>query len=200
MSGKMTRSVKMPVDVTWLVTFLVVAGIFILSLWVIKDKNNNEAFSNEEIIVGADFKDFTAVGFDETRYDADLFKGHKLNMVNVWGTFCHPCIEEMPGLCELSKEYESDRLKVIGICADTVEAGSYDETNIDKAKSIINATGVTYLNLMPSLELSKGILDDIQFYPTTFIIDEEGNVIDIISGAKSKEEWKKIINEILSKQ
>ena len=52
--------------------------------------------------------DKNAVIFETTDIDgnqvssADIFSQHKITMVNIWGTFCGPCIDEMPDLEVLS--------------------------------------------------------------------------------------------------
>ena len=44
------------------------------------------------------FGSFTAQTLDGTEVTQDIFKETDLTMVNIWGTFCGPCIREMPEL------------------------------------------------------------------------------------------------------
>ena len=45
------------------------------------------------------------------------YEGDKAVLVNVWATWCAPCIEEFPDIVEIQRKY-SDRLQVIFISAD----------------------------------------------------------------------------------
>ena len=53
------------------------------------------------------FGSFTALDIDGTPTDQTIFADTKVTMVNMWATFCGPCIKEMPDIAELSKEYNS---------------------------------------------------------------------------------------------
>ena len=48
---------------------------------------------------------FTATDLEGVEVDQSIFSDYKLTMVNVWATFCTPCINEMPDLGELAAEY-----------------------------------------------------------------------------------------------
>ena len=51
------------------------------------------------------FSKFTAIDLNGNKVTEDIFKGKKLTMINIWATFCSPCIGEMPYLETLNKEY-----------------------------------------------------------------------------------------------
>ena len=100
-------------------------------------------------------------------------------MVNVWGTFCGPCINEMP---ELQKIYESlpKNANLIGITADVPE-GMKD--GVDNIKYIEEQTGVKYTNLVldDSLMNFTGRFPGV---PATIFVDKDGNIIgDLVMGA-----------------
>ena len=57
---------------------------------------------------------FTATDLDGNNIDQQILSGHKLTMINIWATFCEPCIKEMPDLGELHTTYGED-FQVIGI-------------------------------------------------------------------------------------
>src|SRR5690554_3153574 len=50
--------------------------------------------------------------------DQTIFKNSKLTLINVWATFCPPCLMEMPDLAELSREYNTKDVQIIGIVND----------------------------------------------------------------------------------
>ena len=53
------------------------------------------------------FGTFESKTLDGEDVSQDIFSKADLTMVNIWGTFCGPCIKEMPELGELSRQYAS---------------------------------------------------------------------------------------------
>lgn len=130
---------------------------------------------------------------------ADVFADHKLTMINVWATYCSPCLQEMPELGELSREYQDKGVQIIGIPIDTLEQdGTWSQSQVANAASLASQTGADYLHILPSQDLIQAGLGDIYAVPTTFFVDSSGNVTgDTYMGSKSKKEWEKIIDQIL---
>lgn len=121
--------------------------------------------------------------------DSSIFKDSKLTMINVWGTFCSPCIAELPDLQKLSEEVKSQNVSVIGIVSDTP-----DKDNEELAKEILSKKGVKYTNIIPDKTITDNILKKISLVPTTLFVDSKGNVVgDLIVGSKGTAEYKKEI-------
>lgn len=145
------------------------------------------------------------LSFDQLKFDTMSLKGEriksenflkdtKLTMVNVWGTFCPPCIKELPDLAKLNKEYDEKDFRILGIVIDTVATSS---TNVEAAEKLIHDAGVTYTNIMPNPSMDS-IMQNFQGVPTTFFVDKEGKVVGkAYAGAKSYDEWKSIITQNL---
>ncbi|MCB8818047.1 TlpA family protein disulfide reductase [Desulfosporosinus sp. SRJS8] len=93
-------------------------------------------------------------------------------MINIWATYCEPCIEEMPDLQELHEEFKSEGVNLIGIVSDTP-----DEDNEALAKAIISKTGVQYTNIIPDETVINNVLSNISSVPTTLFVDSAGNII-----------------------
>lgn len=102
----------------------------------------------------------------ETLTTADL-RG-KVVMINFWATDCAPCIAEMPRIVETYNRYHARGFETIAV------AMSYDPPNrvLDYAEKNRLPFRVA-LDL--SGELGRGF--DVQFTPTTFIIDKRGNIV-----------------------
>lgn len=75
-----------------------------------------------------------------------IFSQSKLTMVNVWATYCNPCLSEMPGLGELAGEYEPGEFQIVGVISDVTEDA--DEETIATAEELIDATGADYTHLL----------------------------------------------------
>ena len=125
------------------------------------------------------FPSFETTDTKGNKVTEKIFADKDITMVNVWGTFCGPCINEMP---ELQKIYESlpKNANLIGIVADVPE-GMKD--GVDNANYIEKQTGVKYTNLTLSDSLSSFAK---RFYavPSTIFVDKNGNIIgELVMGA-----------------
>ena len=136
----------------------------------------------------------------ENPVDSSVLKGKKLTMINIWATYCGPCINEMPFLGEISKEYADKDFQIIGIALDVVDyyTGGLSESQISLAKDIINRTGADYLHLVPSESLYNAKLSQVTSIPETIFVDENGcQVGESVIGGRSKEAWIEIIENRL---
>lgn len=134
---------------------------------------------------GADADEGPAMTFETTDLagepvsSEDLFAENKITMVNFWASYCGPCIQEMPELEAISKEYAGKGAAVVGVVGD-VPVG-YDEYLAD-AEAVIKETGVTYKNIRSW----EGFAEEIELIgvPTTFFVNSKGNIVgDEIVGA-----------------
>ena len=148
------------------------------------------------------FEEFTAADFEGNPVSEDIFKEYDLTMINIWATFCGPCINEMPDLGKLNEEWKEKGVQVVGICSDLVDYdGALVEEQLETAKEIVEEIGASYLHLNPEGDLARRLLPQISVVPTTVFVDSEGRqVTSTVRGAKSLEEWETIIEKLLEKQ
>lgn len=148
--------------------------------------------STEQQSVEPIFGEFQSETLDGEKVNQDIFSKADLTMVNIWGTFCGPCIREMPDLGILNKEYADQGFQIVGIISDVYEAK--DET----AQEIIDSTGADYTHIILSDDLLNGIVGQTQAVPTTIFVDKDGNQVgNVYAGAKTKEDWNNIIQQLL---
>lgn len=140
------------------------------------------------------FAGFRCEDMDGTMHSSDEFAGAKVTLINIWSTFCGPCVEEMPDLDKLSKDYSDKGLQVFGVCADLWRRGKKSEDKADEARTILEGCQVTYPVLFPDEQLQQKLDDNIFTYPTTYLIDENGEVLTVIQGSKSLEKFEELIN------
>lgn len=144
---------------------------------------------------GASGLDFVCQDMDGNAVTAAVFSESKLTMVNVWATYCNPCLSEMPGLGELAGEYGSEEFQIIGIISDVMEDA--DAATIENAVSLIEATGADYPHLLLNESVYYALLTEVTAVPTTFFVDENGVVLDTVIGAMEKTAWEEKINGLL---
>lgn len=144
------------------------------------------------------FGSFATTDLSGNPVDQQVFTARKLTMVNIWATFCSPCIKEMPELAQLEEEF-SDAFQIIGIVADAADKnGNAIANKKAEALSIIETTGADYLHLLPSVSLNKAYLNNVNAVPETVFVDENGNQVGTrYIGAKTKAQWREIIVSLL---
>lgn len=119
----------------------------------------------------------------------------KLTMINVWATYCNPCLNEMPELGELVQEYDTADFQLIGIVSDVLEG--QDEDALAYAADLVEETGADYPHLLLNESLYGGLLAEVSAVPTTFFLNEKGEVLDVVVGAMDKSHWKEKIDGLL---
>ena len=146
------------------------------------------------------FEDFTAQDLDGNEVDESVFAGYDLTMINLWGTFCGPCLQEMPDLGEIADEYKDKGFQIVGICTDAVgNDGTSLPDVVSEATEIAEETGADYLHILPTGEIFTDLLPRVSGVPTTIFVDREGKQVGLADmGAKSKDGWLKVIDEKLA--
>lgn len=143
--------------------------------------------------------EFSAKDINNKNVTSEIFEDAELTMINIWGTFCGPCIREMPDLAQLNKNNEKNGFQIIGIVIDSVNRkGLPDSKQIDAAKKIVKQTGADYLHIVPDAKLQNGILQGVFAVPTTIFVDKNGNLVgEIYTGSRSLSDWQKIVDNLL---
>ena len=128
-----------------------------------------------------------------------IFAENKITMLNIWGTFCPPCIREMPDLAKLNEANKSNGVQVVGIPIDILDnVGKVLPKKKATADEIINATGAHYTHIVPNYGMLSTFLRSIQAVPATIFVDSKGNQIgQMYLGARSQQDWQKIIDKLL---
>ena len=142
---------------------------------------------------------FTATDLEGNPLDQTMLEGYELTMVNVWATFCSPCIKEMPDLGELAAEYREKGLQIVGLVSDTLNSdGTLSDSQVELARDIVDQTGADYPHILPSPDLF-GLLSQISAVPTTFFVDSEGNQVGTaFSSALDRERWVQLLDQYLA--
>ncbi|MBO6041231.1 MAG: TlpA family protein disulfide reductase, partial [Oscillospiraceae bacterium] len=99
----------------------------------------------------------------------DLFTGHKVTMINLWATWCPPCVGEMPDLEKLNATFAEQDCQIVGVCLDARE-----ERALKEALQILEENGVTYPNVLLSGEMDWA---NVPAIPTSFFVGEDGTIL-----------------------
>ena len=132
------------------------------------------------------FPEFDEVDMEGDPISSDVFAGYDATIVNFWNNGCGSCVAEMPELEELYQDLRERNVNLIGVGTDS---GESDE-QLATAKEILAEKGVTYTNISPDPngDFYKTFIADISTYPTTYIVDSEGNIVgaDIVGNVKKQ--------------
>ena len=131
----------------------------------------------------------------------ELFSGNAVTVVNFWFTTCNPCVGELAELDALNKELAQKGGALIGVNTFTLDG---NEAAISEAKDVLAKKGATYQNVyFPSDGEAGKFTTNIFAYPTTYVVDRNGNIVgDPIVGAitekKQAETLQKLIDQALA--
>ena len=128
---------------------------------------------------------------------SDLFANNTVTVVNFWFTTCKPCVGELGDLEALNKTLAEKGGSVVGINSFTLDG---DKTAISEAKDILTKKGVTYQNVWfaSNSEAGKFTLG-LYSYPTTYVVDKNGQIVGQVVGAITSDEQAKTLNALIDK-
>ena len=184
-------------------TLVGVAAVMAVTLAACNNKKEDKATSTtstttETANVEA-FPKFKGKDFDGKDVDESLFSQNEVTLVNFWFNGCAACVNEMPALEKFNKKLKEHGAEIVGV---NVEAT--DEATLKDAKDILSKQGATYRNIViKDGDDAKAYLAKIFSFPTTVMVDKNGNIVgDPLVGnledEKKQEEIIKMIEEVKS--
>ena len=156
-----------------------------------EEADHTDGSEGEKLTPAVDFNLTDQYGNTHT---LSQYKG-KTIFLNFWGTWCPPCRAEMPDIQKLYEEFDQegeDALVILGVAAPNLGK----EKSEDGIKTFLEENGYTYPVLMDTTgELFSAY--GIYSYPTTFMIDRDGNVFGYASGQLNEDMMKNIIEQTM---
>ena len=146
--------------------------------------------------------DFTLTDqFGNTHTLADY--AGKTILLNFWATWCGPCQAEMPDLQALYEEWGENEgdLVVLGVAGPKADGSLYpvDDKTAEEIAAWLAEKGYTYPVLMDTTgELFLGY--GVYSFPTTFMVDKDGNVFGYLTGSMSREIMDSIVEQTMTGQ
>ena len=147
--------------------------------------NSVTAEDVEFLRTGDKAPDFVLQDMDGNNHKLSDYKGQGV-FLNFWGTWCEPCVEEMPAMDRQYKEFEEQGVQIlaVNIAQSDFEVQSFvDRFNlsfpvvIDKSKSVMTAYNIRPL-------------------PTTILVNPQGEIQRIVTGEMSEQDIKGYMEEI----
>ena len=143
---------------------------------------NDNPSSAQASPVASNIPTFTTTTVTGETVTNEIFAAKKITIVNIWGTFCPPCIAEMPELGEMARALPADA-QIIGLVCDASEDST---AQIQEALKITGEANADFVNIIPDAELQK-FIENVEAVPTTIFINSKGEVVgEAIIGADVK--------------
>ena len=139
-----------------------------------------EEGADKEVYPAPSFELYDQFGEKHTLED---YRG-KVIFLNFWATWCPPCRSEMPDIQKLYEKYQSSanaeesEVVVLGVAFPNYG----NEGSEEEIANFLSGNGYTYPVLMDT-DASLGYAYGISAYPTTFMIDRDGNLFGYVTGA-----------------
>lgn len=117
---------------------------------------------------------------DGTKFKISDKKG-KVLLINIWGTWCGPCIAEMPHLIELQNKHGEQGFEVIGL---NIGDGSGTPEPLDDIKEFVAKQKLNYTIAIASNAVTNQFyqITKQQVVPQTMLVDREGKLRGVFVG------------------
>ena len=164
------------------------------------DLEGDMVFSADSQNAVTDLSNLQTKDIDGKEFSSKDFANYDLTMVNVFATWCSPCVQEILDLAEIQKEMKDKGVNIVGVVTDTVDQTGENREALEKAKLIRERSKAEYPFLIPDQSNFNGRLSGIQAFPETFFVDKKGQIVgETYSGSRNKKAWMEIIKKELAK-
>ena len=134
--------------------------------------------------------EFTLVDQYGQTHSLSDYRG-KVVFLNFWATWCPPCREELPYIQELYEEYQAMEDPDV-IFLGVTFPGYGSEKDVEGVTAFLEENGYSFPVLMDT-EVSLAQPYYITAFPTTFLIDPDGNVLGYVPGGMTKDIMEDVI-------
>lgn len=124
---------------------------------------------------------------DQKVIDISKYRG-KAVLINFWATWCGPCVQEIPSLVSLQKEFGPQGLQIIGV--------SMDQDGDGPVQKVIGKKGINYPVIMGDEKISRDF-GGIYGIPASFLVDQSGNVRKRFDGLTSHDDFVAAVKQML---
>ena len=162
---------------------------------------SNGSDASDAALPVAPLADLVLVDQDGVEHRLSDYRG-KTVFLNFFASWCGPCQREIPDIEALYRERGQNEgdLVVLGVAnPKTADRPQNSDATVDEVKSSIREHGITYPVLMDTSGELFGAYG-IGSFPTTFMIDEDGNVFGYVAGMLTSATMDSIVEQTMSGQ
>jgi thiol-disulfide isomerase/thioredoxin len=155
--------------------------------------SSQEEFGEEDEInpiAGLDLSEWEIEDLDGNQVGGDCFKDKKLTVLNLWATWCGPCVEEMPEFEQVWQNMKEKDVRFLGLAVDS---------DLEEVQVLKKELGITYTLLQENKAIVKTLTSQFDYVPVTLFVDSEGKVLEsFIVGGTTGEKLNKMIESLLN--
>ncbi|GHS99652.1 hypothetical protein AGMMS50276_23680 [Synergistales bacterium] len=129
--------------------------------------------------------------------DNGVFAGAKITMVNIWATWCPPCVYEMPDLGELGRSMPKGS-RLVGFL---IDAAPSDTKVISKALNILKKSNADFTQILLTKDIKPYLEKNIEAIPTTIFVNSKGEIVGKpLVGSRPGREYRAEVESLLSRK
>jgi len=124
-------------------------------------------------------------------------KKGKVVVVDVWSTYCDPCMKEFPGLVGLHKKYGPEKVACISICTNYSGIGK-PEDELAEPLAFLKKQGATFDNLL-STDADEALYKKLKIgsIPCIFVYDADGKLAKLFDKETTYAEVEKVVTPLV---
>lgn len=134
---------------------------------------------------GSAAPDFVLPGLEGGEYRLSDYKGRPV-LINFWGTYCPPCVEEMPLIQKVYDEHRDQGLVVLGV---------NENDPAVTARAFVRQLELTFPILMDRDRVRKAY--GVTAYPATFFVNGDGVVVEFKEGAMDEAYLRSVLSRLM---
>jgi len=150
-----------------------------------------QRFVSVKQIFGVSMKapDLTMTTLEGKQYTLQELSGqNQLLVINFWGTWCRPCIEEMPYFETVHRAYQDKGVAIVGVAT---------KDSLSAVSQFIAQKGITYKIALDDQDKITAAFGGMSVLPTTIFIDNQNNVVKIHTGFLAQRELERNVKDLL---
>jgi thiol-disulfide isomerase/thioredoxin len=117
-----------------------------------------------------------------------LFQGHPV-VVNFWASWCGPCVEEMPTLAQLHRDYVKKGIQFVGLGVDS-------DQNVKTFLQKVKVDYPVFVTGFGGADLARAFGNNAGGLPFTVVIDAKGNIRSTKLGQIDPKELKQTLDAL----
>ena len=126
-------------------------------------------------------------------------KKGKVLVINIWATWCGPCLSEMPAFVAMQQKYGDRGFEILGLNSDDDSDHMLSDIN-----DVIRQKNINYPVVFSDAKTQAALLNISKFpgIPQSFVVDRDGNLRAVFKGANPDNVKKMdgIIGDIINEQ
>lgn len=165
---------------------LILAALALGGYFALSPSNQNPETNPPEGAAPEMKADFTLKSLSGEEVSLSDYRG-KVVLINVWATWCAPCVYEIPELVKLRETYKDKGFEILGVVVNSPE---------NQVKNMVKKYEMAY-PILWGTETALAKLGHISAIPRTFIVNTRGQIVEDVTGRHTYADFENLIKKHL---